>query len=97
MISASIEPCSKKGRYSRRPNRHLARRNGDRGPLADVAQRGGMARVDLDPEQVERLHRPRHLQKTLGLVVEVQVDQDVHIRPGALAEGGELLADGVST
>ena len=53
----------------------------------------GVAGVDLDPEEIERLHRARHLEEALGLEVEVEVDQDVDVRPGALAERRELIAD----
>ena len=56
-------------------------------------ERLGIARVDLDPEQIVGLHGARHLQEALGFEVEVEVDQDVDIRAGALAKGGQLIAD----
>jgi hypothetical protein len=52
------------------------------------------ARVDLDPQDVEGRDGPGHLQEPLGLEVEVQVDQDVDVEPGALAERRELVAGG---
>ena len=51
------------------------------------------ARVDLDPEQIVGLHGARHLQEALGFEVEVEIDQDVDVRAGALAKGGQLIAD----
>jgi hypothetical protein len=70
----------------------LARGHRDLAALADVPEPARRARVDLDPQDVERLDGPGDLQESLGLEVEVQVDQDVDIEPGALAERRELVA-----
>ena len=56
-------------------------------------QRLRIARVDLDPEQVVRLHGARHLEEALGFEVEVEVDQDVDVGPRPLAEGRQLITD----
>ena len=63
--------------------------------MARAASRPRVAGIALDPEDVEGLDGAGHLQEPLGLEVEVQVHEDVHVGSGALAEGGQLVADGV--
>ena len=60
-----------------------------------MRQRLRVARVDLDPEDVEGLDGPRDLEEAFRLEVEIEVHEDVHVRPGALAEGRELIAQGL--
>ena len=62
---------------------------------AHVRERLGVGRVDLGPEQVEVGDRPQDAQIALGLGVVVEVQEDVHVRSGAVPKsvevGSELL------
>ena len=58
----------------------------------DIAERFGIETVDLDPEHVEVGNGAQDLEIAFGLGVEVEVEQDVDIRPGALADGFKMCA-----
>ena len=47
-------------------------------------------RVDLDPEEVQIGERPHDLPVTRDLRVEIQVEQDVHVRPGPFAQRPQM-------
>ena len=72
----------------------LARGHGHGRAAPDISERLRVSRVDLDPEEIERLHGAGHGDEALRLVVEVEVHEDVHVRPRALPESGELIPDG---
>src|SRR5205085_6158312 len=76
------------------PEQAFTRRDRDRRVLANVPERLRVARVDLDPEDVERLDGARDLEESFRLEVEVEVQQDVDVRAGALAERRQLLTQG---
>src|SRR5215471_17782451 len=59
---------------------------------ADIGKRRRAVAVDLDPEHVEIGNRPQDLQIPLGLRIEVQIEQQIDIRPGAVANGFEMGA-----
>ncbi len=56
----------------------------------DIGERVGVVGVELDPEHVLVLDRLQQLHIAFGLGVEVEVEQQVHVRPGAVAEGFEM-------
>src|SRR5581483_2135827 len=58
----------------------------------DQAQRFRIVGVDLDPEHVEVLDRAQNLQIAFGLGVEIEVEQDIHVRSGAVADRFEMHA-----
>src|SRR6266702_152458 len=60
---------------------------------ADVAERLRVETVDLDPEQVHILDRAQDLQIALGLGVEVEIEQQIDIGPGAVADRLEMHAE----
>ena len=55
--------------------------------VADIGKGFGIVAVDLDPEHIQVRYGADHLQKTFGLGVEIEVQENIHIRPGAVAEG----------
>src|SRR5450631_1444030 len=59
---------------------------------ADIAKRFRIKTVDLDPEHIEVGNCAQDFQITLGLGVEIQVEQDVDIRSGAVADGFKMHA-----
>src|SRR5438477_4228151 len=59
---------------------------------ADVPERRGAVAVDLDPEHLDIGDRPQNLQITFSLGVEVQVEQQIDMRAGAVAYGFEVSA-----
>src|SRR6266480_5002900 len=62
-------------------------------PGADFgAERFGIETVDLDPEHVEVGNGAQDLEIAFSLGVEVEVEQDVDIRPGTLTDGFEMAA-----
>src|SRR5439155_13491342 len=71
----------------------LARGDRDSGGPADVRERLRVARVDLDPEDVEGLDRAGDLQEPFRLEVEVEVHEDVDVGTDTLAERRELVAE----
>src|ERR1700686_3706490 len=52
----------------------------------DIAERFRIEAVDLDPEHVEVGNGAQDFQIAFGLGVEIQVEQDVDIRSGAVAD-----------
>src|SRR5882757_2574496 len=58
----------------------------------DIAERFRIEAVDLYPEHVEIGNGAQDIEITFGLGVEVEVEQDVDIRPGAIADGLEMRA-----
>src|SRR6266481_4044758 len=56
----------------------------------DIAERFGIETVDLDPEHVEVGNGAQDLEITFGLGVEVEIEQDVDVRPGAIADRLEM-------
>src|ERR1700730_12719488 len=58
----------------------------------DIAECFGIEAVDLDPEHVEIGNGAQDLKIAFGLGIEVEVEQDVDIRPGAVTDGFELVA-----
>ena len=70
----------------------MQRRDGNRRLFPNVAQCLRVARVDLDPEDVERLDRARDLQEPFRLEVEVQVQEDVDVGARSFTERRQLLA-----
>jgi len=58
----------------------------------DIAKCFGIEAVDLDPEHVEIDNGAQDLKIAFGLGVEVEVEQDVDIRPGAVTDGFEMGA-----
>src|SRR5713101_1689113 len=58
----------------------------------DIAERFGIEAVDLDPEHVEVGNGAQDLEIAFGLGVEVEVEQDVDLRPGAVADGLQMAA-----
>jgi hypothetical protein len=59
---------------------------------ANMRERGGAIAVDLDPEHLDISDRPQDLHIALGLGVEVQIEQQIDIRAGAVAYGFEVGA-----
>src|SRR5258708_30395860 len=59
---------------------------------SDIAQRFGIEAVDLDPEHVEVGDFAQDLEITFGLGVEIEIEQDIDIRSGAVADGFEMHA-----
>ena len=47
----------------------------------------------LEPRQLERLHRLGDAQEAVRALAEVEVEHDPHLRPRAVAEGREHVAD----
>src|ERR1700686_5366830 len=58
----------------------------------DIAECFRIKAVDLDPEHVEVGNGAQDLQVTFGLGVEVEVEQNIDVRPGAVADGFEMGA-----
>src|SRR5713226_8809272 len=58
----------------------------------DIAECFGIEAVDFDPEHVEVGNGAQDLEITFGLCVEVEVEQDVNVRPGAIADYLEMGA-----
>src|SRR5262249_35162828 len=59
---------------------------------ADQAQRLRGEAVDLNPKHVERRQLAQNLEVTFGLGVEVEVEQQIDVRAGALADGFQMQA-----
>src|SRR6202045_1310860 len=57
-----------------------------------IAERFGIETVDLDPEHVEVGNAAQDFQIAFGLGVEVEIEQDVDIRPSAVADGFQVHA-----
>ena len=60
--------------------------------IAYLAQARRVVTVDLEPHQPQIVQGAGHLQIALGLEVEIEVEKDVDVLSGALAQGGQLLA-----
>src|SRR5258708_34994944 len=58
----------------------------------DIAEGFRIEAVDLDPEHVEVRNGAQDFQITFGLGVEVEVEQDIDIGPGAIADHLEMRA-----
>src|ERR1700682_348601 len=56
----------------------------------DIAERFRIKTVDLDPEHVEVGNGAQDFEIALGLGVEIQVEQNVDIWSGAVADGFEM-------
>ena len=95
MMATSIDWFSKNGPVVAAAEQALAGGDRNHGALADVAQRRRDRECRSRPRRGRTAPWRAPLEEALGLVVEVEVDQDVDVRPGALAEGGELIADRV--
>ena len=70
----------------------FATRDGGAQRIADLAQRQRVVTVDLEPHQAQVVEGARHRQVALGLEVEIQVEEDVHVRPRAFAQRRQLFA-----
>ena len=57
-----------------------------------MRQRLRVAAVNLDPEHVEIRDRLDDPNVALGLGVEIEIEEQVHIRPGAVADRFEMGA-----
>jgi hypothetical protein len=68
----------------------LQRSDRGRGRLPDQAQRGGLVEIHLEPHQLERLELLGEPPEAFRLVVEIEVDDEAHLRPGAGAQRREL-------
>ena len=51
-----------------------------------IAERLGAVGVDLDPEHVEVRDRAEYFEITFGLGVEIEIEQEIDLRPGAVVE-----------
>src|SRR5438552_14142253 len=60
---------------------------------ADVAQGLRVEGVDLHPEHIHVLYRPEYLQIAFRLGVEVEVEQQIDIGPGAVADRFQMHAE----
>src|SRR5215470_13040753 len=56
----------------------------------DVPERLGAVAVDFDPENVEVGDCSENLEIAFGLCVEIEVEQNVDIRAGAVTQGFEM-------
>src|SRR6478752_2764951 len=65
----------------------------DAGSGADIAERLRIEAVDLDPEHVHVFDRAQDLQIAFGLGVEVQVEQQIDIGAGTIADRFEMHAE----
>src|SRR5262249_16343462 len=59
---------------------------------ADQRQRFRIIAVDLDPEHVEVFDRAQDLQVAFGLCVEIEIQQDIDVRPGTVPNRFEVHA-----
>src|SRR5262249_46804983 len=69
----------------------LARADRVRTVTADIAQSLRVVAVDLDPEHLKIGNRPKNLQIALGLGVEVEIEQQIDIRTGAVADCFKMI------
>src|SRR5713226_1064354 len=58
----------------------------------DIAKGFGIEAVDFDPEHVEIGNGAQDLEIAFGLGVEIEIEQDIDIRPRAIADGFEIHA-----
>src|ERR1700694_4251135 len=58
----------------------------------DIAKCFGIETVDFDPEHVEVGNGAQDFQIAFGLGVEIKVEQDVDVRPGAIADHFQMRA-----
>ena len=61
--------------------------------MADVRERAGVVDVELDPEKVEVFKGAYDADESLRPRVEIQVQQDLYIRPRAVAERLKMGSD----
>ena len=57
-----------------------------------MSKRLGVAAVDFDPEHVEIGNRLYDLNRALGLGVEIEIEEQVRVGPGAVADRFEMGA-----
>ena len=67
--------------------------DGDAGLAADVGEGLGLVHVDFDPHHFERFKRLADLAGDERGAVEVEVERDLHIGPGAGLERGDVFGD----
>src|SRR5581483_4106229 len=60
--------------------------------LSDKAKRLRAEGIDFDPEHVEIGDLPQDFQEPFGLGVEIEIEQDVDIGPGALPDRFQMYA-----
>ncbi len=63
-----------------------------RAVAADITERLGIVAIDLDPEHVEVGDFAQDFQIAFGLGVEIEIEQDIDIGPGAVANGFQMHA-----
>ncbi len=82
MMTTSVAYASRNGRKALRPVTDYSDAMGQ-GAFADQRQGLRVPGVDLQPGQVERLHRPGDRQVALGLEVIVDIEMQAHVGAGA--------------
>ena len=71
----------------------FARAYGVRAPASNIGERFRVVGVDLNPEHVQIRNLTEYFHIAFCGAVEIQIEQDIHVRSGAVAKGFQMGSD----